>query len=119
MKNKADTFSIYKRKFIEEYAHQNLLDSLQLEILDYLDDAGGKATWFVLYQVFDRPRSLIEEAVRDLEAQDLIAFDFDVVRFSDYAPFVVDDVLTDLHEKFKYYMQKNPQLFAAETSFLA
>ena len=90
-----------QRRFYEQYAHENHVDLIELCILDILQSAGGKLTWIMLQEALPFPRTRLHQTAQRLSMQDLIRRDYDRLWLSDFAPFVIDDVLTDLHAKYK------------------
>ena len=119
MFKRPDAIALRKQEFYREYAMQNQVDCLQLKLLDLLYDAGGKATWLMVFEQIPEPRHQIEQAAADLEDQELVAADFDRILLTDYAPFVVDEILNDFHEQLQHYLSQFPDTDSASARFLA
>lgn len=91
-------------EFYEEYAKANSLDSLQLCLLDMLYQAsGGPMTWIALQKALDCPRSRLLRTVMELADQTLVEYTGDLVRLTFSAPFMIEEVIEDLHSKFDQY----------------
>ena len=119
MIKRPDALSLRKQDFYKQYARQNQVDCLQLQLLDLISEAGGRITWMMVCEQIPDSRSQIEQAVWDLEEQDLVKADFDRILLTDYAPFVIDEVLNDVHEQLQHYLAQFPELDAAGSQFLA
>lgn len=105
-------------EFYEQYARANSLDSLQLCLLDMLyQENGGPMTWIVLQKALDCPRSRLLRTVRDLMEQSLVECTADLVQLTFSAPFMIEEVLEDLHSKFDQYASRQNEEF--EVNLLA
>lgn len=94
-------------EFYEEYARANALDSVQLSLLDLLYQAqGGPMTWIALMNALECPRSRLISTVRELAAQDLVKSNGDLVSLTLSAPYMIEEVMEDLHSKFDQYTSK-------------
>lgn len=98
-----------QRRFYEQYALENQVDLIELCILDILQSAGGKMTWIMLQDALPFSRTQLRRTAQALNAQDLVMMDSDRLWLSEYAPFVISDVLIDLHRKYKDMMGTEPR----------
>lgn len=100
-------FSSEQTKFYEKYAMENQIDLIQLCILDFLDQSGGKATWLVLFEAMPFSRTSLQNTAMVLRDQELVVPEGDLVRLSEYAPFMIDDLLRDLHRSYQTFAGRN------------
>ncbi len=108
-----------QKRFYEEYALANQVDLIELCILDILQCAGGKMTWMMLTEALPFSRSRLRQRALSLEKQGLVLMDMDRIWLSDYAPFLITDILSDLHRKYKEKTGFEPRFEGESTVYNA
>jgi coproporphyrinogen III oxidase-like Fe-S oxidoreductase len=82
-----------------QFAKENEIDYLQLRLIDLLFCRAGVMSLAQVQECMPYSRLVIKETIEDLAAQDLVEWQGDQLALTDYAPFVVEDILLELHEK--------------------
>lgn len=95
-------------EFYEAYARDNAIDSLQLSLLDLLYQANGPITFIALQHALDCTRTRLIATAAELRAQDLVEYNSDQIRLTLSAPFMIEEVLEDLHTQYDQYLKAHP-----------